>query len=812
MNDDIVKAFLADPHNGRMVLSASFANFIRFFHWYMYRSQFIFKPFHVKIIRKLEDIAFGRAEKRNLMINLPPRMGKSSIMKYFCAWSYMLNPHSNNIYTSYSDDLANAFSKDIRAIIESDAFKTFTGVYLNKGKTGADYWETNLGGGFRAAPMGGAITGFGCFSYGTKVVTDTGIRSIGEVVSRREPVKFKTWNGKVEWKEPIKYIRNDVSEFMRIVMSDGSVIDCTPDHRFYTQDGIKRADELTTSSVFPSNPLDSISTYSKFKNYIRNRVVFVADKLSLFFCGKILVNRGSFYPDAKPLRFSTPVDSTFNVGDIPVAESVIRRNFFVATRVLGYLPSYFWRNFAIPVVRSVSDGISFVVRLGSVGKVFHRVVKSVAIKMSCNKPLRSLTDKCFGNKLMDGSVSVSNTNKKVSLLVFPRLKDSSGLVEVASDSTNRGNLVDSLIFSDRKPVFIYRIGHFPSYCVTIPVNHNFFLQERQEILVGNSGVTGDEFGGCTLIDDPNKASSVKSQAELQNTIDYYLNTLKSRLNNQGKTPTILIMQRLSLEDLAGYILENEADDWDVVKLQGLDEDTGIALWEEKFPAKELLKLKNQAPFVYYGQYQQEPIVVGGSVIKTEWFKFYSDKEEYDYQSTWFTSDTAQKKGEGNDFSVMCFWGKTTDNRLHLIDMVRGKYDAGELKEQVLLFWNKWRGFRTVPYGFYIEDKSSGIGVIQELKKSYPIPIIPVGRSRHKDDRGMWVSMDKFSRCMTSIPYIANGWVYLPNSESDDISSVLLAETSAFKADLSHKHDDICDNLFDAIDVAFGTTGISSIFI
>ena len=488
MNDDIVKAFLADPQNGRMVLSASFANFIRFFHWYMYRSQFIFKPFHVKIIRKLEDIAFGRASRKNLMINLPPRMGKSSIMKYFCAWSYILNPHSNNIYTSYSDDLANAFSKDIRAIIESDAFKTFTGVYLNKGKTGADYWETNLGGGFRAAPMGGAITGFG------------------------------------------------------------------------------------------------------------------------------------------------------------------------------------------------------------------------------------------------------------------------------------------------------------------------------------AGVSDSSFGGCILIDDPNKASSVKSQAELQNTIDYYLNTLKSRLNDQARTPVILIMQRIALEDLAGYILENETADWDVVKLQGLDEDTGIALWEEKFPAAELLKLKNQAPFVYYGQYQQEPIVVGGSVIKSEWFKFYSERDTFDYQSTWFTSDTAQKKGEGNDFSVLCFWGKTIDNRLHLIDMVRGKYDAGELKEQVLLFWEKWRGYKTAPYGFYIEDKSSGIGVIQELKKSYPIPIIPVGRARHKDDRGMWVSMDKFSRCMTAIPYIANGWVYLPNSESDVISSVLLAETSAFKADLSHKHDDICDNLFDAIDVAFGTTGISSIFI
>lgn len=488
MNDDIIKQFLENPIEGRLALSASLKNFISFFFWYMYRQQFIFRPFHLKIIRKLEDIAFGRASKKNLIINMPPRFGKSAIMQLFCAWSYMLNPHSNCIYTSYSDDLTSSFSKDIRSIIESEAFKQLTGIKLNKAKSGADYWATTIGGGFRAASMGGSITGFG------------------------------------------------------------------------------------------------------------------------------------------------------------------------------------------------------------------------------------------------------------------------------------------------------------------------------------AGISGDDFGGCMIIDDPNKASSVKSQAELQNTIDYYNNTLKSRQNNQSKTPIVLIMQRLSLEDLTGYLLENEPDDWDIIKLQGLNEDTGEALWEEKYPAAELLKLKKVNPFVYYGQYQQEPIVIGGSVIKTEWFRYYPTSEHYDYQFTYITSDTAQKKGEANDFSVFGFWGKTFDNRLHLIDMVRGKWEADELRQQVKLCWEKWSKFETQPYGFYIEDKSSGIGVIQEIKKTEPIPIIPIARSRYKNDQGQMVSADKFSRVMTAAPYLANGWVYLPNSEKDDISSPLLAECAAFRADLSAKHDDMVDVMTDAIDIAFGASSISSLFI
>ena len=301
---------------------------------------------------------------------------------------------------------------------------------------------------------------------------------------------------------------------------------------------------------------------------------------------------------------------------------------------------------------------------------------------------------------------------------------------------------------------------------------------------------------------------------MQNSIDYYLNTLKSRANNQARTPFILIMQRLALEDLAGYIIENEKEDWDIIKIPALNEETGEALWEEKFSAKDLLKLKKLSPFVYYGQYQQEPIVVGGSVFKTEWFKYYNPEQFYEYQCSFITSDTAQKKAEHNDYTVFSWWGKTVDNKLHLLDMLWGKFDAHELKQQVKLFWEKCCNDKRAvqPYAFYIEEKGSGIGVIQELVKTYPLPLLPIMRNRYKNDKGMWVSMDKFSRAMTTIPYIANGWVYLPKDEKCDISNVLLAEAAAFKADLTHKHDDKIDTLCDAVEIAFGASSISSIFI
>lgn len=329
------------------------------------------------------------------------------------------------------------------------------------------------------------------------------------------------------------------------------------------------------------------------------------------------------------------------------------------------------------------------------------------------------------------------------------------------------------------------------------------------MLVGKS--QGYLVSNC-LVDDANKGTSAKSQAELQNTIDFYVNNVKTRANNQAKSPIVLIMQRIGLEDLTGYILENESDNWDLIKIPALNEETGKALWEERISAAELLKIKEATPHVYYGMYQQEPIVLGGSVIKTSWFRYYSTKEHYDYQYTFITSDTAQKKGEANDFTVFCFWGKTFDNKLHLLDMVRGKFEADELRQQVKLCWEKWRQFETPPYGFYIEDRSSGIGVLQELKKTDPIPLIPISRARFKNDQGGTVAADKFSRVMTMNPYLVNGWVYLPNSEKDVISSPLLAECAAFRADLGHKHDDMVDCLADGVDIAFGASGVSSLFI
>lgn len=828
MRDDIVEEFLKNPTEGKLALSASLRNFIAFFFWYMYRQEFIFRPFHNLIIKKLEDIVFDRAKKKNLVINISPRFGKSTIMKYFCAWSYMLNPQSNCIYTSYSDDLVNSFSKDIRDVVTSKAFVELTGIQINKSKSGADYWATTKGGGFRAAPLGGSIIGFGfgwsgegyggcCFPYNEMVWTEKGKKRIGELVRRKSKLKVWSFNGKEFELKPItNWIKIPNATIYKIKMSDGNYIECTPDHKFYTKRGYVEAKDLTKDDILFSLSdrlyLGKSNSYSLHDLFSWNR--------RIEYYGHLLGGKFSFLLRSV-VYFLCPSlkrPSGFDRKNSSLANTVIFSNSPDRTCISSNSDNIIFGEFR-PRKDESSQlyGVPHIFRFSAIAKIFKSVILRIRIKMPYFHSLFLFSNKCVKNALM-GIQSIVSAVKisrcaKITPSIVTKFKDFFGVdmttaasfiyrcMGISFDSSKVRNTICGS-FRYCSPLFIGKISHRKySYCLTIQDNHNMLVGKSQGYLVSN----------C-LVDDPNRSTSAKSQAELQNTIDYYLNSIKTRANNQAKSPIILIMQRLAIEDLTGYVLENEAQDWDLIKIPALNEDTGKALWEDRISAEELLKIKKSTPFVYYGMYQQEPIVIGGSVIKTEWFRFYNPKEEYQYQYTFVTSDTAQKKGEANDFSVFCFWGKTFDNRLHLLDMVRGKWEADELRQQVKLCWDKWRMFKVPPYGFYVEDKSSGIGIIQEIKKTEPIPIIPVTRARYKNDQGQWVAADKFSRVMTAAPYLANGWVYLPNSEKDDISSQLLSECAAFKADLSAKHDDQVDCLADAIDIAFGATGISSIFI
>lgn len=310
---------------------------------------------------------------------------------------------------------------------------------------------------------------------------------------------------------------------------------------------------------------------------------------------------------------------------------------------------------------------------------------------------------------------------------------------------------------------------------------------------GNPNIDG--FSGALIIDDPMDAGNARYEKAREEVVTFYDEKLSTR-RRTPTTPTILIMQRLHLDDLVGWIEKNEPNDWDIVKVPALDEN-GNSFWEERYPVEELKHIQKINNFKFQSQYQQEPIASGGAVIKTEWFKYYSTNVEYQYKKIFITGDTAQKVKEHNDYSVFFVWGVTKFGKLQLLDRLRGKWEAPDLKRQVKLLWNRWsKGIGNISCsGLYVEDKASGTGLIQEIKRECAIPVIPLQADK-----------DKLTRLEAVLAHIEAGNVELPNSPEQN--KELLNECEAFTRDDSHSHDDQVDTLVYGIMVGLSKLQVS----
>lgn len=299
-----------------------------------------------------------------------------------------------------------------------------------------------------------------------------------------------------------------------------------------------------------------------------------------------------------------------------------------------------------------------------------------------------------------------------------------------------------------------------------------------------AGLKKDGWGGCIVIDDPLKPSEANSLTQLDKIQDWYQTTLSNR-KNKPDTPIIIIMQRLHTEDLVGVIESNkfkDLGDWKIIKIKMFDEETEKSRWEEFYPRESLIKIKESNPSYFNSQFQQEPIVKGGNRIKYDWFKWWKVLPNIDY--ILITVDTAQKTKEINDYTVMQCWGVSKDKDIYLLDMIRGKFEAPQLRQTAKTFYKKWDDNTLATLRkMYIEDKSSGSSLIQDLKAE-KMKIGAVQRNT-----------DKVFRCDDLSPHIEAGRVYL----NEDISHIqdLIDESLSFP---NGKHDDTIDPMLDAIDI------------
>ena len=337
---------------------------------------------------------------------------------------------------------------------------------------------------------------------------------------------------------------------------------------------------------------------------------------------------------------------------------------------------------------------------------------------------------------------------------------------------------------------------------------NTELGFRQSIGI-TSNATGKR-GDYILIDDPNDAKKVESDAIRTDINDSYDVKISNRVNDPKNSKRLLISQRVHEEDLSGHLLEKDGwvhlcipmeyeenypyqfdagEDIGRPELNDPRTEEGELFFEERFSREVVDEMKGVlGPYAAPGQLQQRPAPKGGGLFKDKYWKYY-DELPLNISNMIIYVDTAQKTKEQNDYTVAQCWALSPGNGIYLVDQIRGKWEAPELKTNIQAFWNKHKPTRLKPMGvkkMKVEDKVSGTGLIQEIKKDKKIPVDAVQRN-----------IDKVVRVLGVIPRIAAGNVYLPKDA--EWLSDYLEEFRKFTALMTHKHDDQIDCTVDAIE-------------
>ncbi len=278
---------------------------------------------------------------------------------------------------------------------------------------------------------------------------------------------------------------------------------------------------------------------------------------------------------------------------------------------------------------------------------------------------------------------------------------------------------------------------------------------------GVGGAIAGRGADLLIIDDPHSEQDAMSLPLLDSCYEWYTSGPRQRLQPGGTI--VIVMTRWSTADLTGRLLnrqtENNADQWEVVELPAIFEDSGNVLWPEFWKEEELMSVKASIPVSKWNaQYQQNPTSEEGAIIKREWWNLWEKDDPPPCSYIIQSYDTAFSKKETADYSAITTWGvfspgdilkdhSGSGEALILLDAQKGRWDFPELKAVAQEQYNEFE-----PDMVLIEAQASGTPLTHELR-AMGIPVV-----NYRPSRGN----DKMTRVHAVSPVFEAGMVWAPD--------------------------------------------------
>lgn len=309
------------------------------------------------------------------------------------------------------------------------------------------------------------------------------------------------------------------------------------------------------------------------------------------------------------------------------------------------------------------------------------------------------------------------------------------------------------------------------------------------------GTTTGYGGRYVIIDDPLDPGGAYSDAERQTANDWISGTIPSRLDSQEKGVIMVIMQRLHENDVTGHLLEQggwehlclpvKNDRKKIIQINGFKKEfkDNELLNEERLPQKTLdLLEKEMGSREFSSQYLQNPIPPSGGILPAHHWKEWDQKSMPSCSYILQVYDTAFKDGKENDYTARTTWGIFTYNsnkpNIILLEAMNKRLTLPDLKREAIESYDDYD-----PDLVLIEDKASGISLIQELKRT-GMRIRAVGRGKGDD---------KISRAHIASVVLEQGLVWYPKGKS--WANEVIRQCASFP---NAKYDDLTDTVTDAL--------------
>jgi len=266
-----------------------------------------------------------------------------------------------------------------------------------------------------------------------------------------------------------------------------------------------------------------------------------------------------------------------------------------------------------------------------------------------------------------------------------------------------------------------------------------FINDRAGFRLCTSvdGTVTGEHADVQVCDDPIKPQDI-TKASLKNCLEWWNETMSSRLVDFKQSARIIIMQRLHVNDLAGEMLRSGSYEHLCLPMEyetkfhcktsiGFNDprqNEGELLWPEKCPDEAVLEIKKDinSERGIAAQLQQQPVPHSGAVFKRDGVQHYDTLPPI---GTMVSSWDCTFKETGSSYVVGQVWGVTSDcERYILIDQIRKRMSFSETLSAIRKVANNY----PLSSAHLIEEKANGSAVIDMLRDEIPglIPVLPQG--------------------------------------------------------------------------------------